>query len=293
MSRKKQGFILNYNKKTAIRAAVIMSFILAFVMVSSSIFFASLDGTARATILDFISLHSIVSLLSNTLLLYFLFRLQFGVIRRYPHNRTKLWALLLISFLLIAIVSPIFTRLQWWWFRGEVSDQVITTLHYVKDLMILLISFLFTGLIYLINENQKKVVENQSLAIESLQNRYDALKSQVDPHFLFNSLNTLNGLIGLNDKRAHEYVDQLSQVFRFTMQDHQVVSLDDELRFVDSYIYLMKIRYNEAFNVHFRIDPAYRSCKVVPFALQTLVENAIKHNVITRKNPLSVIIETT
>ena len=293
IQRRRAGFILNYNKKTAITAAVVMSFILAFVMVSSSIFFSSLDGATRPSFLDFLSVHSVVTLLSNTLLLYFLFRLQFAVIRRYPQNRTKVWAILLISFLLIAIVSPIFTRLQWWWFRGEVSNQVISTLHYVKDLMILLISFLFTGLIYLINENQKKLIENQNLAIENLQNRYDALKSQVDPHFLFNSLNTLNGLIGFNDKRAHEYVDQLSQVFRFTMQDHQVVSLDDELRFVESYIYLMKIRYNDAFNVHFRIDPSYRSCHVVPFALQILVENAIKHNVITRKNPLGIIIETT
>lgn len=293
LHRKKQPFILSYNKKTAVRAAVAMSFILAFVMLSSSILFSSLNDSRSVRFFDFISLRSIVTLLPNALLLYFLFRLQFWAITKYPHNKIKAWAILLSSFVLMAFVSPVITRLQWWWFRGEMSSSVVSTLHYIKDLVILIISFLFTALIYLSNQNQKKITENQNLAMESLQNRYDALKSQIDPHFLFNSLNTLNGLIGFNDKRAHEYVEQLSEVFRYTMQDQKVISLNNELKFAESYIYLMKIRYNDALHVHMRIEPQYRTYKMVPFGLQILIENAIKHNVITRKYPLSIIIETT
>ncbi len=290
--RKKQPFFLSYNKETAVRAAIILSFILAFVMVSSSILFSSFNDSRKVRFLDFISLRSVFTLLSNALLLYFLFRLQFWAIIKYPHNKVKAWGILLTSFALIIFVSPILTQLQWWWF-DEAANGTALTLHYVKDLMILIISFLFTALIYLINQNQKKVTEYQDLTIENLQNRYNALKNQIDPHFLFNSLNTLNGLIDYNDKKAREYVEQLSEVFRYTMHEHKIISLDDELKFTESYIYLMKIRYNDALNININIATKYRSYKMVPFGLQILVENAIKHNIITRKKPLSITIEST
>lgn len=291
--RKKQTFILNYNKQTALTAAVVMSFLLAFVMLSSSIYFISLDKSSGIRLSDIVSLQSIATLLINTLLLYFLFLLQFWAIARFPENRYKVWLILLGLFVLIAVLSPVFSKLQWWWFRGEVSPKAYSTIHYVKDLTVLIISFLFTALIYLINLNQKNITENQNLVIENLRNRYNALRNQTDPHFLFNSLNTLNGLIGYDDERAHEYVEQLSAVFRYTMQDRSVIKLGDELEFADSYVYLMKIRYNDGLSVHFCIDPACREQYILPFGLQILIENAIKHNVISRKNPLCIVIETT
>ena len=291
--RRKKSLVFNYDKSTAIRAAIAVSLILAFIMLSSSLFFTSLGKDGSVSFFDVFSFRSVLSLLSNALLLYFLFRLQFWAIFRYPDKRTKIRAIVLSSFVLIAVASPVFTRLQWWWFQGEVSDRASSTLHYVKDMVILIISFMFTALIYLFNQNREKVIENQNLEIENLQNRYNALKNQVDPHFLFNSLNTLNGLIGFDNARAHEYVGQLSHVFRYTMQEHQVIELDDELKFAESYIYLMKIRYNDALSVHMKIEPHFRKFLIVPFGLQILVENAIKHNVITRKSPLCIIIETT
>lgn len=292
-SRKHQSFILNYDKKTALNAAVAMSFILAFVMLSSSLYFISLDKNSGVRFIDIISFRSVITLLINTLVLYFLFRLQFWMITRYPNNKVKVWIVVLASFAVIALVSPVLSRMQWWWFKSEVSVKAYTTLHYVKDLMVLIISFLFTALIYLINQNQKKVTENQDLVIENLQNKYNALKNQVDPHFLFNSLNTLSGLINFENERAQEYLRQLSIVFRYTMQDKLVTTLSDELQFSESYIYLMKIRYNDGLNVHLRIDPAFRKNYILPFGLQVLIENAVKHNVISRKNPLCIIIETT
>lgn len=293
LSQRRQSFLLNYDKKTALRAAVAMSFILAFVMLASSLYFISLDTATGVSFIDIISFRSVITLLINTLVLYFLFRLQFWMITRYPNNRVKVWVVLLASFVVIAFVSPILSRLQWWWFRGEVSAKAYTTLHYVKDLIVLIISFLFTALIYLINQNQKKVTENQDLVIENLQNKYNALKNQVDPHFLFNSLNTLSGLINFENEKAQEYLRQLSAVFRYTMQDKSLTILSDELQFAEAYIYLMKIRYNDGLNVYLRIDPAYRKHYILPFGMQILIENAVKHNVISRKNPLCIIIETT
>ena len=291
--RRKQSFILNYDKKTALTAAIVMSFILAFIMLTSSLYAISLDKSSGVRWIDIISLQSIITLLINTLLLYLLFRVQFWVITRFPEQRYKMWLALLGLFLFIAFLSPVFSRMQWWWFRGEVSQKMYSTLHYVKDLTVLIISFLFTALIYLINQNQKNITENQNLVIENLQNRYNALKNQTDPHFLFNSLNTLNGLIGYDNERAHEYVEQLSAVFRYTMQDHTIIKLEDEWLFAESYIYLMKIRYGDGLNICNKIDEAYEEYHILPFGLQILIENAVKHNVVSRKKPLNITIETT
>ena len=122
--------------------------------------------------------------------------------------------------------------------------------------------------------------ENKNLAIENFRNRYNALKNQTDPHFLFNSLNSLSGLIGYDDERAHEYVMQLSSVFRYTIQEHSVVTLSEELEFAESYIYLMKIR----------IPDDHPEYYILPFAIQTLVENAVKHNIASRQKPLKLTI---
>lgn len=293
LSRKRQTLILNYNKKTALTGAIVLSFILAFVMLSSSIYFISMEENVGVKFSDIISFRSILTLAMNTLILYFLFRFQFWLISKYPDNKIKFWIASVVLFALIAFLSPALSNMQWWWFKGEVSPKGYSTLHYVKDMTVLIISFLFTALIYLINQNQEKITENQNLAIENLQNRYDALKSQVDPHFLFNSLNTLSGLIDFKNEKALDYVGQLSSVFRYTMQDKSITTLFYELQFAESYIYLMKIRYSNALNIILKINPDFNKYQILPFGLQILIENAVKHNVVSLKNPLCIEIDTT
>jgi sensor histidine kinase YesM len=291
--RKERFFILSYDKKTALTAAVIISFILAFVMLSSSMYYTiSLNKKSEIGLVDIITPESVVTLLVNTLVFYFLFRLQFWAVTHFLNRPYKMWLLLLGLFVVIIFLSPLFSQMQWWWFRGEVSPGAYSTLHYVKDFIILIISFLFTMLIYFINQNQKRVTENQHLVLENLQNRYNALKNQTDPHFLFNSLNTLNGLIGYDDQRARDYVEQLSHVFRYTMQNRVVSRLSDELEFAESYIYLMKIRYSDGLDVQIRVDDEKKGYYMIPSGLQVLIENAIKHNVVSRRNPLRIVIET-
>ncbi len=290
--RKEKFFFLGYDKETALTAAIILSFVLVFILLSSSIYAISIDSK-NMRITELISIKSVISLLLNTLLFYFLFRFQFWAITRYANHPYKMWIMLVLLFLIVAIFSPVLSKMQWWWYRGRVSGKVYSTLHYVKDVTILIISFLFTALIYLINQNQKSVTENQNLVIENLRNRYNALKNQTDPHFLFNSLNTLNGLIGYDDERAHEYVEQLSAVFRYTMQDRTVTRVSEELQFIDSYVYLMKIRYNDGLSVECNIDDNHKDYFIVPFGLQLLIENAVKHNVVSRKNPLRIVVKST
>jgi len=135
--------------------------------------------------------------------------------------------------------------------------------------------------------------KTKNLAIENFKNRYNALKNQTDPHFLFNSLNSLNGLIGYDDERAHEYLIQLSSVFRYTIQGDSVVTLYDELEFAESYIYLIKIRYGDALSVNIQIPESHQNYYILPFAIQTLVENAVKHNITSLQKPLNLVIKLT
>ena len=136
-------------------------------------------------------------------------------------------------------------------------------------------------------------VENESLRAENLTSRYETLKTQMDPHFLFNSLNTLKSLIDLDATKAEDFVHQLSSVLRYTLKNEEMVTLEKELDCVRSYCKMMKIRYgdNLIFDHHINHEK-YDNYHVLPLSIQGLIENAIKHNVISSRQPLTVHIMT-
>jgi len=136
---------------------------------------------------------------------------------------------------------------------------------------------------------KENVVENEQLKQQSLQNELTALKNQIDPHFLFNSLNSLNSLIRDN-KEATTFVTKLSFMYRYILQsgDQNKATVKEELKFLESYVHLIKTRYRNRFSLEIDIDDVYLEKKIPPLALQTLVENAIKHNEISETNPLTV-----
>ena len=135
---------------------------------------------------------------------------------------------------------------------------------------------------------QKSVLNEEILKRETLALQYESLKNQVNPHFLFNSLNILTSLIERDKDSSITFVKQLSEVFRYVLDQNvrELVDIDTELKFVESYIYLQRIRFGK--NIIISIDIADHHCKVVPIALQLLIENAIKHNIISRESPLSI-----
>ena len=136
-------------------------------------------------------------------------------------------------------------------------------------------------------------VENETLRAENLNSRYEALKNQMDPHFLFNSLNTLKSLIDVDVDKAGDFVQQLSVVLRSSLQNNEVATLAEELKCARSYCRMMKMRYgdNLVFDHHIDHDK-YDNYHVLPLSIQGLIENAIKHNVISSKQPLTVHIYT-
>ncbi len=292
--RRSNGFIfLRDEKKSVLLATLIISFLLAFVMLSSSIYYYSLlDAGREFDLRTILSVNSIASLLVNMVFFYLLLSIQSWAINRYDIRQYQLWLILFGLLMGVVLLSPYLSRLQWWWFRDILNYHTYATVQYAKDLVILVVTFLFTMTIYLMKQNHLAVVGMQKLDFENLQNRYTALKNQTDPHFLFNCLNTLNGLIGKDDRRAQEYVQELAMVFRHTMRDKVVVRLSEELEFVKSYLYLMCIRYFDGLKVVWHIDDKYLDYYVIPSGLQILVENAIKHNIASAKTPLTISIST-
>lgn len=292
--RRSNGFIfLRDEKKSVLLATLIISFLLAFVMLSSSIYYYSLlDADREFDLRTILSVNSIASLLVNMVFFYLLLSIQSWAINRYDIRQYQLWLILFGLLMGVVLLSPYLSRLQWWWFRDILNYHTYATVQYTKDLVILVVTFLFTMTIYLMKQNHLAVVGMQKLDFENLQNRYTALKNQTDPHFLFNCLNTLNGLIGRDDRRAQEYVQELAMVFRHTMRDKVVVRLSEELEFVKSYLYLMCIRYFDGLKVVWHIDDKYLDYYVIPSGLQILVENAIKHNIASAKIPLTISIST-
>jgi LytS/YehU family sensor histidine kinase len=115
----------------------------------------------------------------------------------------------------------------------------------------------------------------------------------VIPHFLFNSLNTLNHIVEFEDKKvAKNFINQLSKVYRYILDSREetTIVLSEELEFVDAYIAIQKERFLENLKVDIEIPQQYIHKKVIPLSLQLLIENAIKHNVISKKKPLTIII---
>ncbi len=156
-----------------------------------------------------------------------------------------------------------------------------------------LVAYLTSHFIATAIQNQQISLENQKLVIENMRNRYEALKNQLDPHFLFNTLNTLDGLMDVDVDKAHEYVHCLSSSFRYIIQNKEITTLKEELDFVETFTYLMKIRYGNNLNIQYAVNDKYNDFLIMPVSLQLLIENAVKHNVINDKHPLTINIETT
>lgn len=145
------------------------------------------------------------------------------------------------------------------------------------------------GRSFLINW-KNALTEAERLKKEQIATRYEVLQAQVNPHFLFNSLNVLTTLVHKDANEAERFVRQLSSVYRYVLasRESDTVLLSEEIEHLEAYLYLMKIRFGEALLTHIDCKNAPETAKIVPLCLQMLVENAIKHNEISRSYPLSI-----
>lgn len=145
--------------------------------------------------------------------------------------------------------------------------------------------------------NQRQVEVEKKLAItekEKIQYQYETLKAQINPHFLFNSLNVLSSLAYQDAEKANLFTKKLSGVYRYILltSDQPTVILKEELSFLESYLFLEKIRFENTFSVNIEKENELLLNKnVIPISLQLLVENALKHNITTKNHPLNILID--
>ncbi len=272
------------------RSAIIISLsiggILNAIMFIGYVYIKNQEATA--------GIRLIYTFLSNIAMLYVLYTYCFEIIQHKIPKRRKFSMIIFGSLFITVLLSLAFSKIYFLLVRDNqqfINLFFITNL--IKDLIVEIIVLLSTFLLYSISERQHTLIENERLIADNIRIRYEVLKNQVDPHFLFNSLNTLDGLIGMDTDKAHEYVQHLSQVFRYAISNKEIMFLNEELNFTESYAHLMKIRYGENFQIQYHIDEKYKNWYIMPISLQLLVENAVKHNVISSKYPLIITIDTT
>lgn len=143
---------------------------------------------------------------------------------------------------------------------------------------------------YFYNLLNKSIIETEKLKSENIQSQLEGLKNQVNPHFLFNSLNTLSYIIPEDAEKAVRFVQKLSKVYRYILEirDKKLIPLREEMEFIHSYIFLLKERFGENLNINIEVSDLQLDYKIVPLSLQILFENAIKHNIISSKRPLTI-----
>lgn len=148
--------------------------------------------------------------------------------------------------------------------------------------------------VFFMNQWKSAFVQSEELKKENIKSQYEALKSHIDPHFLFNNLNILSALIDNDTKVAQEFLNSFSDVYRYVLDNKktELVSLKTELHFIKSYVYMLENRFSESLTVSFGIDKKMMGKFIPPLSVQMLLENVIKHNTLSKGQPLKVEIFT-
>lgn len=164
-----------------------------------------------------------------------------------------------------------------------------------KALFVIMASISAGQLYRLIWQKQQVELENEKLKTDNIESRYQGLMNQLNPHFLFNSLNSLAYLIREKEQdKALTFIDELSSIFRYVLQKRsdELVTLEEEIQFTEAYRYLLSIRFESKLFFEIRIEHDDKQLRLPFLTLQPLIENAVKHNVISAKQPLAIFIYT-
>jgi hypothetical protein len=192
---------------------------------------------------------------------------------------------LITIFFVRAFIKMVLEGKTWQSFiNGEI------TAYYLSALIITLIISLFFHTVYYYKELQKNKVKEQKVIAGTASAKFDALKNQLDPHFLFNSLNVLTSLIDENPGSAQKFTTSLSKVYRYVLEqkNKELVTVDEELNFARTYMSLLKMRFEDSIIFEIPAAASNPESKVVPLSLQLLLENAVKHNMVMSSKPLHI-----
>jgi hypothetical protein len=213
--------------------------------------------------------------------------------KKYPayeqtYRRVLTWSFLILP-LTPAVLMLLFLLYQWLQFPAAIQGDGWKwgiLVGFIADV----IGVAFNEGIYTFSIWKENIQEAEQLKKANLQTRFDGLKNQVNPHFLFNSINTLSSLIHEDKARAEKFIDEMSNVYRYLLRNNEeeLVTLSTELKFINSYYHLLKTRYGNAIEMKISIDNSLENYLLPPLTLQLLVENAVKHNNVLKDKPLLI-----
>lgn len=217
-------------------------------------------------------------------------------INSHPVIRSKIGNTFLFTFLAIISVAALsvfydrfYAMLFGSFFHGDELYRMRKP--FIISVRSIIISGLYYFIVYYLNlltEKQKNSLEIEYLKQAQLQAELSSLKEQLSPHFLFNTLNTLTTLT--KEPEVKKYVDELANVYRYVLQykENDSTTLQNELKFIESYLYIIKIRLEDAIQITIQVDKELLQSKIPPLTLQILIENVIKHNIATESDPLKI-----
>ena len=174
------------------------------------------------------------------------------------------------------------------------------TIHYTRDFNIIYMAFrgsVSIAIIYLVqytlnlnSRNQAFLLQNQMLKTENIRAQFEILKQQISPHFLFNSLASLRSMIRSSNIHAENFVIKLSDIYRLILanKEKDTITIKEELEFIESYSFLLFSRYENMLCIEIEIPQNFLEYKIPTFTLQLLVENCVKHNIVSKKRPLRI-----
>ncbi len=189
-----------------------------------------------------------------------------------------------LTTLVVFFVSKVLYQYNW----SEVWIPLKLNLIYAW--LACLLFHLMNAVWFYFNEHRLQVQQTEELKNISAQAEIQLIKSQINPHFLFNNLNVLSTLVMKNSDEANEFIEQFSKVYRYILTNHQtdLVPLATELEFIKPYIFLLHKRFASSLDIQIELDEKIDHYFIVPATMQMLVENAIKHNVVSKSKPLSI-----
>lgn len=212
--------------------------------------------------------------------------------RCFPSQRETRKRIIYITLSVLAIYAVVHSTLDHvHQLAGLVRRQGVTNFdEAVGTLMIVaLISTLYES-VFLYDRWKRTIVEAEKLKRENIESQLEGLKSQVNPHFLFNSLNTLAYIIPEDSGKAVHFVQKLSKAYRYILEirDKKLISLEEELAFLRAYLFLVQERFGDNLQAELKVPEEALQRQLVPLSLQILFENAVKHNIISDERPLRI-----
>jgi len=237
----------------------------------------------------FTILYSVSLYLANAMIFIFLDK----VYKRDRFTAKRLLLGFVLSFALTLFILFLLRLVEEVLLEGKTWEAFIAAekpAHYTVSVIIFFFVTLFIHAFYFYKAYQENKVKVQKIIAGTASAKFESLKNQIDPHFLFNSLNVLSSLIEENPDNAQRFTTSLSKVYRYVLEqkDKELVSVAEELSFAKTYMNLLKMRFENSLFYEIPNEVTIPDAKVVPLSLQLLLENTVKHNVVSEQKPLYI-----